>query len=395
MPAVGDVVTLTIGPVAHGGHCVARHDGQVVFVRHTLPGEEVKARITSVGAKFLRADAIEVVSASPDRVTPPCQYSGPDKCGGCDWQHVDLAAQRKLKTSVLREQLQRLAKIDSDVEVEAVPGDRNGLAWRTRTTFAADDEGRVGLRKHRSHDVIAISRCPISTDAVNDSDVFQQLWSSDASIEVVASSMGDTSIVVTEDHKSHLFSGPARVREVVGESEFSIHADGFWQVHPGAATTLTNAVLDYLQPQPGHHIIDLYAGAGLFTAPLAKIVQSHGRIDMVEGDRGAISDARRHFTDQEWVRVHEGDVLSVLRMMRWRECQAVILDPPRTGAGQDVVKEVARTNAPSVVYVACDPAALARDIAYFAEVGYRLEALRGFDLFPMTHHMEALALLRR
>lgn len=395
MVQVGELVNLTVGPVAHGGHCVARHDGQVVFVRHTLPGEEIQARITSVGAKFLRADAIGILSPSADRVPAPCPFSGPDQCGGCDWQHVELAAQRRLKASVMEEQLRRLAKIERSVTVEAVPGDSNGLKWRTRTTFAVSDEGKLGLRKHRSHDVVAISHCPISTDGVNDSGVFQRPWSEDVTVEVVHSSLGDTTVVVHEEKKSHVVEGPARVREKVGEFEFSVHADGFWQVHPGAAATLTNVVMSYLAPKAGDHIIDLYGGAGLFAAPLADVVGNTGRIDMVEGDRGAISDARRLFTDREWVRVHEGDVLAVLRMMRWRECQAVVLDPPRTGAGEAVVKEIARTNAEEVVYVACDPAALARDLAYFAEVGYRLDDLRVFDLFPMTHHMEAVAKLSR
>lgn len=395
MAEVGEVVTLTVGPVAHGGHCVARLDGQVVFVRHTLPGEEIRARITSVGSKFLRADAIEILQPSADRVAPRCPFSGPDRCGGCDWQHVDLSAQRRLKSAVLHEQLQRLAKIENAVEVEAVPGDRDGLAWRTRTTFAINEEGKAGLRKHRSHDVITITHCPISTDGVNQSGVFQQPWSPEASVEVVATSMGETAIVVTAEKKSHVVAGPSRVHERVGEIDFSLHPDGFWQVHPGAAGTFTDVVLDYIKPAPGDHIIDLYAGAGLFAAPIANIVQSHGRIDMVEGDRGAIADARRHFAEQEWVRIHEGDVLAVLRMMRWRQCQAVILDPPRTGAGEAVVKEVARTNAPVVVYVACDPAALARDIAYFAEVGYHLDQIRAFDAFPMTHHLESVARLRR
>lgn len=396
MVEVGDLVPLTIGPVAHGGHCVARHEGQVVFVRHTIPGEEVKARITSVGAKFLRADAVEIIKPSSDRVTPACPFSGPDRCGGCDWQHVDLAAQRRLKAVVLQEQLTRLAKLDRQVEVEAVPGDRNGLAWRTRTAFAVSADGKAGLRKHRSHDVIAISSCPISTAAVNDSGVFQQPWSPEASVEVVASSTGETSLIVTEDRKSHVVDGPARIHERVGDKEFSIHADGFWQVHPGAAQTLTSVVMDFVQPKSGHHVIDLYAGAGLFASPLADVVGVTGRIDMVEGDKGAIADARRHFDDQEWVRIHEGDVLAVMRMMRWRDCQAVVLDPPRTGAGEAVVKEIARTGSPVVVYVACDPAALARDIAYFAEAGYDLDAIRAFDLFPMTHHLETVArLLRR
>ena len=156
--AVGDEVEVTIGPVAHGGHCVARHEGRVVFVRHALPGERALVRVTEAkaGQRFVRADAVDVLEASPHRVEPPCPYAGPGLCGGCDFQHVDLAEQRRLKAAVVREQFARLARRDVEVEVEPVPGDRAGLGWRTRVEFAIDSQGAPGLRRHRSHDVLAV-----------------------------------------------------------------------------------------------------------------------------------------------------------------------------------------------------------------------------------------------
>jgi tRNA/tmRNA/rRNA uracil-C5-methylase (TrmA/RlmC/RlmD family) len=393
---LGERVELTIGPVAHGGHCVARLDGQVVFVRHTLPGERVIAEITSLGTKFLRADAVEILDPSADRVEPACPFSGPGRCGGCDWQHVSLPAQRRLKEAVLAEQMLRLGKIETQIVVEPVSASGVdpdvGLNWRTRVSYAVNPDGRAGLRQHRSHEVVAISHCPIATDAVNAMGITSRPWSPEVTIEVVASSMEDQSIVVRQDRTTHVIEGPQRVRERVGELEFAVSASGFWQVHPGAPETLVGVVSDFIEPRPGKHLIDLYGGAGLFSGAFAPIVQSHGRIDMVEGNRKAIADARRVLGGDEWVRIHEGDVLEVLRMMRWRACDGVILDPPRTGAGEAVVREIARISAPRIVYVACDPAALARDVAYFDTAGYRMERARAFDLFPMTHHVESVAL---
>ena len=134
---------MTVGPVAHGGHCVARHEGRVVFVRHSLPGERVVVRVTEDRHPgFCRADAIEVLEASPSRVERPCPYSGPGLCGGCDWQHVDPAEQRRLKADVVREQLARLAGLDDvAVTVEELPG--GPLRWRSRARFAVDRTGVV------------------------------------------------------------------------------------------------------------------------------------------------------------------------------------------------------------------------------------------------------------
>ncbi|HET8983105.1 MAG TPA: TRAM domain-containing protein, partial [Pedococcus sp.] len=176
--AVGDEVEVQVGPVAHGGHCVARHEGRVVFVRHTLPGERVRVRITEAktGQRFVRGDAVEVLAASGHRVTPPCPYAGPGLCGGCDFQHVALPEQRALKAAVVREQFARLAGIDVAVDVEPVPGDTDGLGWRTRVEFAVADDGTPGLRRHRSHDVLPVADCLIAHDRVRAAGVLGRRW---------------------------------------------------------------------------------------------------------------------------------------------------------------------------------------------------------------------------
>jgi tRNA/tmRNA/rRNA uracil-C5-methylase (TrmA/RlmC/RlmD family) len=350
---VGERYVVEVGPVAHGGHFVARHEGRVLFVRHALPGEQVVAEVTegTDQDKFLRADAVEVVTSSSERVTPPCPYAGPSLCGGCDFQHVALPAQRELKAAVVREQLQRLAKLDMPVVVEAVPGDVDGLRWRTRIQWAHTPDGQRGLRKHRSHDVVPIDDCRIAAPGAR--------------------------------------SGPGVVTERVRDHEFEVDADGFWQIHPGAPGALVSSVLEGLEPRAGERAIDLYAGVGLFSVFLAEAVGVTGHVLAVEGSHRAAEHARANLAGYPWATVRTGRVDQALADLDGADL--VVLDPPREGAKRVVVEPITALRPRKVAYVACDPAALARDTAIFAEHGYSLESLRAFDLFPMTHHVECVA----
>ena len=368
---MGERFEAVVGPVAHGGHFVVRvpagptaEETRVVFVRHALPGERVVVRITegTDGDRFWRGDAVEVLEASPDRVTPPCPFAGPGRCGGCDFQHVAVPAQRDLKAQVLREQLTRLARLDPDdplldTPVEKVPGDEEGLRWRTRQSFARTPDGSPAMRLHRSHEVIPVDDCLIArTDA--------RQPAPGTVIETVAAA---------------------------GVSKgFTVAADGFWQVHTGAPTTLVETVLTMLDPRPGERVLDLYAGVGLFAAFLADRVGPEGQVLAVEGDRRASELSAANVPQAEVV---AGDVGPVLAERDAGPVDLVVLDPPREGARRAVVEQVVARSPRAVAYVACDPAALARDAAIFAEHGYRLDALRAFDLFPMTHHFECVALL--
>ena len=385
----GTTVEVEVGPVAHGGHCVARHEGRVVFVRHALPGERVRVAVTDGGAtsKFWRADVVEVIEPSPDRVEPPCPWAGPGRCGGCDWQHASLPAQRSLKAAVVREQLAHLAKVERDVVVEEVPGADDGLGWRTRVHYAVDGAGRAGLRRHRAHDVVPIDWCRIAHPLVVEAGVPDAPWPADSSVEVVAS--------VATGERLVLPSGEAggAVTEVAGGREFRVSGGGFWQVHPGAAEVLLDAVLDGLDPRPGESAMDLYSGVGLFAAALADRLGPGGRVTAVESDSTAVADARHNLAEFPTVRLERGRVDHVLRRLRLRRADLVVLDPPRSGAGKAVVELLSRVQARRIAYVACDPAALARDLRWFGERGYDLVDLRAFDLFPMTHHVECVAVL--
>ncbi|KQV76355.1 hypothetical protein ASC61_15845 [Aeromicrobium sp. Root344] len=393
-----------VGPIAHGGHCVARLDGQVVFVRHTLPGERVRIHITDRSKSFLRADAVEVIEAAPGRVEAPCPYAGPGRCGGCDFQHVDPAVQRELLGEVVREQLRRLAGITWDGEVEAVEPD--SLDWRTRMQFAVDADGRPGLRKHRSHEIIPVDRCLIAHPGLPD--VLGRTWDAD-SVEAIVSSTGDTLLVtdasIPDDVEAAVDGvvavdgtvrgGRGAVTERVLAADFRVSGSGFWQVHPDAAATLVEAVIEAAEVTEGDTVLDLYAGVGLFTTFLADEAGEEGVVVSVESDRGASRDARRNLHDFPQVRLVGETVERALRSGALGEsADVVVLDPPRTGA-KKAVAGIVELAPRRIVYVACDPAALARDLASFAARGYVLDGLRAFALFPMTHHVECVAVLVR
>jgi tRNA/tmRNA/rRNA uracil-C5-methylase (TrmA/RlmC/RlmD family) len=388
-------VDLDVGAVAHGGVCVARHEGRVVFVRHALPGERVRARITEERSRYARADAVEVLAASPDRVVPPCPFAGPGRCGGCDWQHASLDAQRRLKAAVVREQLARLARLDWSGDVAEVPGAPGGLGWRTRVRFAVTPDGAVGFRRHRSHDVQPIDHCQIAHPLVEAAGVEGRRWPGAIAIEVAAgATSGETAVVVEGPGATDVAGDVAAVvHERAGGRRWRVSAGGFWQVHPGAADTLLAAVLDLADPQPAERALDLYAGVGLFAAGLAERVGAAGRVIAVEGDRGAVTDARDNLADLPQVRVRRASVTADV-VRRLAPADVVALDPPRTGAGADVVRAIGALGPRAVVYVACDPAALARDLATFASAGYAMRELRAYDLFPMTAHVECVALLQ-
>ncbi|NUK55744.1 class I SAM-dependent RNA methyltransferase [Streptomyces lunaelactis] len=426
---VGEEYEVEVGPVAHGGHCIARtEEGRVLFVRHTLPGEKIVARITEgeEDSRFLRADAVRIIEASKDRVEAPCPYSGPGNCGGCDWQHAKPGAQRRLKGEVIAEQLQRLAGLtpeEAGWDGTVVPAEGDKLpkgevpAWRTRVQYAIDTEGRAGLRKHRSHDVQPIDHCMIAAPGVTELGIEKQDWSQMASVEAIAATgSNDRQVILTprpggrlplveldkpvsvlrveeRDGGVHRVHGRAFVRERADERTYRVGMGGFWQVHPQAADILVKAVMQGLMPRKGESALDLYCGVGLFAGAIAERIGEGGAVLGIESTKRAVEDARHNLQDLERVRIEHGKVEQVLPRTGIAETDLIVLDPPRAGAGKQAVKHLAGLGARRIAYVACDPAALARDLAYFREGGYKPRTLRAFDLFPMTHHVECVAIL--
>ncbi|MFF4367976.1 class I SAM-dependent RNA methyltransferase [Streptomyces sp. NPDC001594] len=426
---VGEEYEVEVGPVAHGGHCIARtSDGRVLFVRHALPGEKVVARVTEgeADSRFLRADAITVLTASKDRVEAPCAFAGPGKCGGCDWQHAKPGAQRRLKGEVVAEQLKRLAGLTPeeagwDGTVAPAEGDKLPAGevpqWRTRVQYAIDEDGRVGLRKHRSHDIEPIDHCMIAAPGVTELGIEKRTWPAMASVEAIAASGShDRQVVLTprpggrlplveldtpvsvlrveeKDGGVHRVHGRPFVRERADGRTYRVGMGGFWQVHPQAADTLIKAVMQGLMPRKGEMALDLYCGVGIFAGALAERLGETGAVLGIESGKRAVEDARHNLADFPRVRIEQGKVDTALPKTGITECDLIVLDPPRAGAGKQTVRHIAGLSARRIAYVACDPAALARDLGYFKESGYKVRTLRVFDLFPMTHHVECVAIL--
>jgi tRNA/tmRNA/rRNA uracil-C5-methylase (TrmA/RlmC/RlmD family) len=411
LPQPGDLLELTVGEAVHGGWCVARPaSGPVIFVRHALPGERVRAVITQTTSRLARADATEILDASADRVQPPCPHARPGGCGGCDWQHASLPAQRLLKAAVVRQQLRRIAGIDRDVSVEPMPGDETGLGWRTRVKYAVGPGGTAGLRRHRSHDVLEVGDCPIAHPLVIGAAATRRTWPGAAWVEVAAAPGSGQRAVITDRQVPgapidadtvmsgrRVARGTGYLRQRAADRDWRVSASGFWQVHPQAADTLAAAVLGALNPRPGETALDLYCGAGLFAGVLAGAVGPSGVVIGIESDAAAVRDARHNLRDTPWARVHRGDAAAVLQRNGLSGASLAVLDPPRTGLARALINLLSASTGRirRIAYVSCDPATLARDLALFTASGWRLDALRAFDAFPMTHHVECVATLAR
>jgi tRNA/tmRNA/rRNA uracil-C5-methylase (TrmA/RlmC/RlmD family) len=387
----------------------------VVFVRHALPGETVLARLTEVTSRLARAEAVEILTPSPDRVEPPCPHAGPGRCGGCDFQHVELGAQRRLKAFRIAEQLARLAGVEPAVEVEPVAGDTAGLGYRSRVRVAVDGRGAVGFRRHRSHRLEYVDECPIASPAVTATGALAVLWPGATELEVVTGTGTDAAealVSVAPRGRSGprlpalpaapgLVVGgkvrrpPGAVHAVVAGRTYRTSPGVFWQVHRGAAAALLSAVLDFVGPCDGAVVVDLYAGAGLFSVPLADAVGPSGAVLAVERDGRACADARHNGATFPNLRVLEGEVTPALVETGLGRPDIVVLDPAREGAGTGVMRALA-AHAPAVrrlIYVSCDPSSFGRDSRVLLDEGWRLSALRAFDIFPMTEHVELVAAL--
>ncbi|MDQ1131392.1 class I SAM-dependent RNA methyltransferase [Microbacterium sp. SORGH_AS_0888] len=419
----GEHIDLEITGVAHGGVFVGRHEGRVVFVPDTLPGERVRVRLTETRKKsFWRGEVAEVLTASPDRrphvwAQAGLDHPAPERPGGADFGHIELERQRSLKRDVVRDALARIGRLDVPVEIEGArprvdangevtaTESADGTGWRTRVSLHVDEDGRVGPYAARSHTVVPVSELPLATAAV-----------ARAAARLRGTKPGRIDLVQPADGRVRVLPRPAGapadplVRETVvetaGDREFRLDAGGFWQVHRLAASTLHAMVTESLAGLGGldgdaRHL-DLYGGVGLFAAAIGALIGPGAKVTTVESDERATEHAGANLAD--WV----GARAETARVERWlAQLQAtaspaerarisdgvVVLDPPRSGAGIEVTRAVARLTPRAVVYVACDPVALARDLAVFAEAGYRADEVRAVDLFPHSHHIEAVTTL--
>jgi len=397
------IIDVATTDVAHGGYCVARYDGRVVFVTGALPGERVEVEITEKRSKMWYGRVVDVLDPSPDRVPHVWGLAERTGVGGADLGHVSLEAGRRWKARVIDTQMSRIAHISTNVVVEPAPGDeaRHGLAWRTRVTLQVDSLGRLGMYGAKSHAIYPVDGMPLAHEdlqAVLAADITRPRPDLAGGTRTYV--RPSASPLVTVDRMPKVVAGAVRthpdpvsvaerVRTPHGEWTYEVAADGFWQVHREAPSVLVGAVLDAVGT-PDAPIYDLYCGSGLFTLPLTDL----GPVTAVESSPVAIRTCRKN-TEGRNVQCLEGDVPAVLTDLLAVGAGVVVCDPPRSGAGPKTVSQITRLSPDKVVYVACDPASLARDVALFLDQGYDLASLRAFDLFPLTHHVESLATLVR
>jgi tRNA/tmRNA/rRNA uracil-C5-methylase (TrmA/RlmC/RlmD family) len=405
---LGKTIDLDVTNIAHGGVSVARHEGRVVFVADAIPGERVRARVSADSKKsFWRAETVEVLEPSEHRIphvwdAASIDRDPADRAGGAEFGHIELAHQRELKRQVVVDSLKRMAKLDRDVVVEALPGDDElgGTGWRTRVRLHVDESGRVGPYAARSHRVIPVTTLPLATTELAAAAPLSENFTGHEHVDVLAPSTGGVRLSIG-DQKTSV------ITEVVGDREFRLADRGFWQVHRGAAAALTAAVQEAIDPaafDPHATNLDLYGGVGLLAAAVADRFGPATRITRVESDSVATDFASENLVEWIGARAETGRVerwiaalaASASASERARLAAAtIVLDPPRAGAGRQVVDTIASLNPAQLVYVACDPVAFARDVDYFAGHGYELTGLRAFDLFPSTHHVEAVGTLTR
>ncbi len=396
-----DELTLTAGPPANGGSCVARHEGRVVFVRYALPGERVRVRVVADRESYWHADVVEVLDASPDRVDPLCAIAGVDGAGCCDLAFVDPDAARRLKGAVVANQLAKLGGYhwcdESDATAEPV-GAGAATGWRTRVRLDTSEDGRAGFHRYHSAEVVTDLRCgqlpPAALDGLG-----ERGWPAGAHLHVALDD---------EDARHVVVSGPRNgrrtaTRVVEGSYEASQHVNGrvwrvpvtaFWQAHRDAAQVYSQLIADWAQLSSGMVAWDLYGGAGIFAAVLGEAVGDSGHVVTVDTSRGASRSARAALADLPSVSVVTDSVRRALSAQSHR-ADVAVLDPPRAGAGREVVDLLAAAEVPRIIHIGCEAASFARDIGLYLAHGYRVEQLRVFDSFPLTHHIESVAVLAR
>jgi len=451
----GELLDLDVTGVAHGGVFVARHDNRVVFVPDAIPGERVRVRLTDTSKpSFWRAEALEVLDASDHRrphVWPAADIAvaPEDRPGGAEFGHIALPHQRELKQRVLSDALTRFAGIADPVTTMAPAGatasgtddeSDDGTGWRTRVSLHVDADGRIGPYAARSHRVIPVDALPLATPAVQRA-ALDLAGARPGRVDLVQPADGRVRVLARpEDRRPGLpgergrdrrarrhgargaaprraapgpqpaSAGNDPARETVIERaagrEFRVDAGGFWQVHRLAADSLTGRVAAVLDGQvdPDAEHLDLYGGVGLFAATLGLLGGPSTRITTVESDPRASEHAGENLADWLGARAETARVDRYIAKLAADASSAqrarlergvILLDPPRAGAGRAVAEQIVSLHPASVVYVACDPVALARDLATFRAGGYEPVSIDALDLFPHSHHLETVAVLSR
>jgi tRNA/tmRNA/rRNA uracil-C5-methylase (TrmA/RlmC/RlmD family) len=390
-------LTLTVGPAANGGSCIARHDGRVVFVRYALPGEQVVARVTQEKGSHWHAEVIEVIDPSPDRVDSLCPIAGVDGAGCCDLAFVKPEAALRIKGDVVGNQLGRLGGFEWIGEAEEV-GSVGATGWRTRVRLDTSAEGRAGFHRYHSADLVTDLACAQIPHGMLD-DLDGSRWPPGAELHVALDDAGQRHVVQTGPQagrrsQTQVVEGSYEAVQRVGDREWRVPVTAFWQAHRDAARVYSGLVAGWASVEPGMTAWDLYGGAGVFAAVLAESVGQSGRVVTVDTSRGSSRAARAALADLTQVSVVTESVRRALTAQD-RRADVAVLDPPRSGAGREVIDLLAGARVPRIIHIGCEAASFARDVGLYRGHGYAVEEMRVFDSFPLTHHVECVAVLTR
>ncbi|HEX5143464.1 MAG TPA: class I SAM-dependent RNA methyltransferase [Mycobacterium sp.] len=392
MSEAATTLTLTAGPPANGGSCVARHDGRVVFVRYAMPGETVRARIVDQRGSYWHAEAFDIIEASRDRIDPLCPISGADGAGCCDMAFAEPAALRAIKGEVVANQLARLGGFDWAGSAEAV-GDAGSTGWRTRVRLAVGADGRPGYHRYHSDALVADLNCAQVPAGMLDA-LPEDGFRPGDQVHVVRDDDGARHVVCGGQHRrTRVVEGAYEGVQRVGQRSWSLPVTAFWQAHRQAAETYSQLVFDWAAVDSGMTVWDLYGGAGVFAATLAGAVGPAGQVLSVDTSRAGSKAGRAALADLPQVRFVTDSVRRALPGLP--AAGLAVLDPPRTGAGREVIDLLAAAAVPRVIHIGCEAASFARDIGLYRAQGYTVERVRAFDAFPLTHHVECVALLVR
>jgi tRNA/tmRNA/rRNA uracil-C5-methylase (TrmA/RlmC/RlmD family) len=400
-PAWPAELVLTTGAAANGGSCVARHEGRVVFVRYALPGETVRVRVVGDHGSYWHADVVEVIEPSADRIDSLCPIAGVDGAGCCDLAFAEPGAARRLKGAVVANQLSRLGGYlwrDEDDAVAEPVGDVGATGWRTRVRLDTSDDGRVGFHRYHSAQLVTDLDCAQLPAGMLDG-LHDWVWPSGAHVHVALDDDGNRHVVQAGPRtgrklSTHVIEGQYEAVQRVADRVWRVPVTAFWQAHRDAPQVYSELVTGWAQLEPGMTAWDLYGGAGVFAAALARAVGDTGHVVTVDTSRGASRSAREALADLGWVSVVTDSVRRALAAQRQR-ADVVVLDPPRSGAGRDVIDLFAAAEVPRVIHIGCEAASFARDVGLYTGHGYTVEDLRVFDSFPLTHHIECVAVLTR
>ena len=389
-----DELVLRTGPAANGGSCVARHDGRVVFVRYALPGEFVRVRVTSDRGAYWHAEAIEVLEPSADRVASLCPIAGVEGAGCCDMSFVDPVAARQIKGQVVANQLARLGDYAWEGSAEPI-GTGAALGWRTRVRLDVGADGRAGFHRYHSSELVTDLRCGQLPEGML-ADLEGPRWKPGDHLHVVLDDDDRRHVAATTRGRrgSTAVEGAGESVQRVGQRVWRLPVTGFWQSHRDAPAVYSALVRQWAQGCDAVRAWDLYGGVGLFAATLAEVVGEGGQVLTVDTARAASAVARSALADLPQIQVVSDSVRRILTSQSGG-ADIAVLDPPRAGAGRPVIELLAGAGVPRVIHIGCEAAAFARDIGLYRQYGYAVEDIKVFDAFPLTHHVECIALLTK